>query len=104
MEPRTARWEEEPSASHGWGAGRERAPPARQELAAILTISKRRAKEVELILARRSPSTEGSAAEPPPPCQVCCAHVFLPVYPSGPRDNGEFESRCEKCGLPEYAR
>ena len=77
---------------------------ARQELTAILTISKRRAKEVELILARRSPSTEGSAAEPPPPCQVCCAHVFLPVYPSGPRDNGEFESRCEKCGLPEYAR
>ena len=79
-------------------------PPARQELTAILTISKRRAKEVELILAKRSPSTERSAAEPPPPCQVCCAHVFLPVYPSGPRDNGEFESRCEKCGLPEYAR
>ena len=78
--------------------------PARQELTAILTIRKRRAKDVELILARRSPSTEGRAAEPPPPCQVCCAHVFLPVYPSGPRDNGEFESRCEKCGLPEFAR
>ena len=74
-----------------------------EELVAILSVAKKRAKEAELILAGRSTtsSSEGNAAETPP-CQVCCQHVYLPVYPAGPRDNGEFESRCEKCGLPQY--
>ena len=74
-----------------------------EEFVAILSVARKRAKEAELILAGRSmaSSSERNAAEPPP-CQVCRQHVYMPVYPTGSRDDGEFESRCEKCGLDQY--
>ena len=61
------------------------------ELLAMLRKARRRVRRLEMLLqmAERQAMSR-------------CEHDWVPEYPSGPRDNGEYLwYRCSKCGMTE---
>ena len=77
-----------------------------EEMQALLWIGKKRVKRLEVHLAKRikdssdEATTPGATTEPKPKttCVVCCEHVWR-NRSIGPRDNGEYDLVCERCGL-----
>ena len=73
-----------------------------EELEALLLVNRKKVKELEVLLAKRAQESDATSYEPARtlPCRVCCLHVWR-NRATGPRDNGEKDLVCEKCGL-EY--
>ena len=74
-----------------------------EDLQALLWVSRKRVKKLELLLARRAKESDASGpdtpSEPKPtPCMSCCNHVWINKI-TGPRDNGDYDLVCERCGL-----
>ena len=75
-----------------------------EDLQALLRVSKKRVKRLELLLARRAKESDArgpdtpSEPKPPTPCMACCKHVWINKI-TGPRDNGDYDLVCERCGL-----
>ena len=61
-----------------------------RRLTAKLRIARLRVRRLEMLL--RLAEREAASR---------CEHVWAKEIPSGPRDNGEFWYRCNKCGTTE---
>ena len=75
-----------------------------EDLQALLWVSKKKVKRLELLLARRLKDVDVASTDlppepkPPAPCMSCCHHVWINKI-TGPRDNGDYDLVCERCGL-----
>ena len=71
---------------------------ATEELQAVLHMSRKRVRALEMIVAKRG--AEDATEQPAKtPCMTCCEHVFRTNL--CPRDNGCYERVCEKCGYSD---
>ena len=67
-----------------------------EDLQALLWVNKKKVKRLELLLARRLKDVD--VTKPPAPCMSCCNHVWINKI-TCPRDNGDYDLVCERCGL-----